>query len=55
VDFDRDENKNLINIEKHYADFNDAKLMFNDDLLVIPDTRVDYQEHRYIGFGYLNR
>lgn len=54
MQFDWDKNKNLLNIEKHHADFNDAKSMFNDDLLVIPDNGVDYQEHRYIGFGYVN-
>lgn len=51
--FEWDENKNQANIEKHNADFNDTKSMFNHDLLVIPDTRVKYQEHRYIGFGYV--
>ena len=52
--FEWDEDKNQINIEKHHADFNDAKLMFYNDLLVIPDVRFDYNEPRFIGFGYVN-
>lgn len=53
MQFEWDENKNQINIEKHHADFNDAKIMFNGDLLIIPDIRFDYNEPRYIGFGYV--
>ena len=29
------------------------KIMFNGDLLIIPDIRFDYNEPRYIGFGYV--
>ena len=52
--FEWDEAKNQANIEKHYADFNDAMVMFANDLLVIPDMRFDYNEPRFIGFGYVN-
>lgn len=52
--FEWDETKNQGNIEKHYADFNDAMVMFANDLLVIPDMRFDYNEPRFIGFGYVN-
>jgi uncharacterized DUF497 family protein len=52
--FDWSENKNKLNIEKHKADFNDAILLFDKNLLVIPDRRFDYKELRLIGYGYVN-
>lgn len=52
--FEWDDQKNQINIEKHSADVTDAKFMFENDLLIIPDIRFDYSEPRFIGFGYVN-
>ena len=54
MQFDWDENKNQLNIEKHKADFNDAIQLFNNNLLVIPDERFNYKELRFIGYGYVN-
>lgn len=42
--YEWDEAKNLVNIEKHGIDFNDAHELFEGDKLVIPDTRQDYGE-----------
>jgi uncharacterized DUF497 family protein len=49
--FDWDQNKNKLNIEQHGLDFEFAKQIFDNDLLVVPDLRFNYQENRYIGYG----
>ena len=51
--FEWDESKNLINIEKHGIDFDDAKRMFDGPMIVNIDDRHDYQETRLIGFGWI--
>jgi uncharacterized DUF497 family protein len=38
--YEWDENKNHLNIEKHFIDFNDAKEIFNDDC------RLEYMVHK---------
>ena len=53
MDFIWDENKNLINIQKHGIDFLDAVEIFNGPMLISPDTRYDYGEERYIGIGFI--
>jgi uncharacterized DUF497 family protein len=55
VKYEWDENKNRLNISKHGFDFNDARFIFDAPMLVIPDTREDYGEDRYIGIGILRR
>ncbi len=50
--FDWDEAKNKTNIRERGLDFVDACEMFSAPMLVLPDTRKDYGEVRYIGFGY---
>lgn len=55
VKFDWDAIKNTLNIEKHGLDFEDAKELFvNGTLWRIEDTRNEYNEIRYVGFGYAN-
>lgn len=54
MQFNWDESKNQLNIEKHGLDFEFAKQLFNTDLLVIPDNRFDYTESRYIGYGRID-
>jgi uncharacterized protein len=49
--FEWDEAKNRANIRKHGFDFADAEEMFRGVLVVDPDTREDYGETRWIGFG----
>ena len=39
--YEWDENKNRLNIEKHFIDFNDAKEIFNDGC------RLEYLVHKY--------
>ena len=53
VEFDWDENKNQINIERHGFDFSDAHKVFDHPMLVNLDTREDYGEDRWIGIGLL--
>lgn len=52
--FEWDENKNQANIQKHGLDFEMAKVLFENDLLVIPDLRNDYNEPRFIGYGKID-
>lgn len=52
--YEWDEAKNLVNIEKHDIDFNDAYELFEGDKLLIPDTRMDYGEKRMIAVGRIN-
>ena len=49
--FEWDEVKNRANIRKHGFDFPDAEEMFHGVLVVDPDTREDYGETRWVGFG----
>jgi hypothetical protein len=49
-----DDNKNRENLLKHGFDFADAWQLFNNPLLVKPDTRKVYEEDRWIGIGTMN-
>ncbi len=51
MNFDWDEKKNKLNIKQHGLDFEFAKQLFNNNLFVVPDLRLDYKENRYIGYG----
>jgi uncharacterized protein len=51
--FERDEEKRLSNLAKHGIDFMDAPEMFAGPMLLSEDTRKDYGEPRFIGFGYI--
>ena len=51
--FEWDERKRRINVKKHGIDFIDVPEMFDDDVIIIPDERFDYGEHRYIGIGLI--
>ena len=51
MEFEWDENKNRENLQKHGFDFADAWQLFENPLLVKPDTRQDYGEDRWIGIG----
>ena len=53
MEFEWDENKNKSNIEKHSIDFNDAKQIFNNPMIIKKDTRSDYGEKRWIAIGLL--
>ncbi len=52
MEFEWDENKNKLNIEKHSIDFNDAKEVFYDvKRKTSIDLRKDYGEERWITIG----
>jgi hypothetical protein len=51
--FDWRQKKRTSNLKKHGLDFEDAKPLFNDALMVVEDDRKDYGETRYVGFGEL--
>jgi len=46
-----DEAKRLVNLEKHGVDFADAPEIFQGQMVIALDRRLDYGEDRFIGFG----
>ena len=53
MNFEWDENKNVINIQKHGLDFNDAIDIFNHAMLSKEDTSQKYGEARWISIGWI--
>jgi len=53
MEFEWDETKNKLNIEKHNIDFNDAQQVFQKPMLAKEDTRFQYEERRWIAIGLL--
>ncbi|MBR0253570.1 MAG: BrnT family toxin [Synergistaceae bacterium] len=54
MQFEWDENKRKINIEKHGIDFADAVKIFDGFTHKIQDKRADYGEDRFVTIGLLN-
>jgi uncharacterized DUF497 family protein len=54
MNFEWDEGKNEINIDKHGFDFADAHRIFDLPMAVELDERNDYGEDRWIGTGMLD-
>ncbi len=54
MEFEWDENKRQINIEKHGIDFVDALRIFDYDTVILEDNRFNYGEQRWIALGLLN-
>jgi uncharacterized protein len=54
MNFEWDERKNEINIDKHGFDFADAHRIFDLPMVVELDERYDYGEDRLIGTGMLD-
>lgn len=52
--FEWDEAKRHTNLKKHGIDFLDAIQIFNNYTLTIIDDRFDYDEERFITFGFLD-
>jgi uncharacterized protein len=55
MQFDWDEAKNQANVRKHGIDFAEVSEMFDQEMLVELDDRLDYGEERWIGTGFLKR
>ena len=53
MQFEWDEAKNLENIRKHEIDFSDVPGMFEGEMLIELDDRLDYGEDRWFGIGFL--
>ena len=54
LDFEWDENKRRINLEKHGFDFRDCALLFRGPVASWLDVRFDYGEPRFLAAGLLN-
>jgi uncharacterized protein len=52
--FEWDEDKNLLNQQKHGVDFLEAMLIFENDVVTVEDTRQDYGERRFRSIGLVN-
>jgi uncharacterized protein len=55
MQFDWDEAKNQANVRKHGIDFAEVSEMFDQEMLVELDDRLDYGEERWVGTGFLKR
>ena len=53
MNFEWDETKRELNLEKHGLDFADAPNLFELPMLTALDTRYDYGEDRWLGIGLL--
>jgi len=53
MQFEWDEEKNRLNIQKHGIDFHDVIEMFDHPMLVQADNRDDYGEYRWVGVGMM--
>jgi len=53
MDFEWDEAKRKENLRKHGIDFIDVSEIFEGPILTQLDTKHDYGEDRWIGFGYV--
>ena len=54
MSYEWDEQKRQVNIKKHGVDFIDVPELFDGDVVILPDERVDYGEPRFIVIGILN-
>jgi hypothetical protein len=52
--YERNESKNIKNIDKHGLSFHDAVPVFDSPMMVAEDTRFDYGETRFSGIGIIN-
>lgn len=48
-----DEHKRQANVRKHGIDFIDVPELFDGDVVILPDERLDYDETRFIVIGLL--
>ena len=53
MDFEWDESKRRINIEKHKIDFTDAVKIYDDFVITVQDTRNDWGEARFVSIGLI--
>ncbi len=55
MNFEWDEHKRITNLKKHGVDFVAASRLWDSPMLVVEDTRSNYQEPRWIGMGLLEK
>lgn len=53
MNFEWDENKRVLNLEKHAVDFIDAYELWLSPMAVFEDQRYDYGENRFVALGLL--
>lgn len=52
MQYEWDENKRLVNLEKHGLDFTDCIRFEWGDAVILPDERKDYGESRFVAYGF---
>lgn len=55
MEYDWDEAKNLVNLQKHAIDFADCCSVFDGVTVTMEDDRERYAERRFVTFGLLGR
>lgn len=55
MEFEWDEGKNRMNIQKHGLSFEYAKILFANFMKINVDNRSEYKEKRFIGYGEIDR
>ena len=53
MNFEWDQEKNELNIRKNKIDFSDIPQVFDGPMIVKIDDRIDYDDIRWIGMGFL--
>ena len=53
MSYEWDEHKRQANVKKHGIDFMDVPELFDGDVVILPDERLDYGETRFIIIGIL--
>jgi uncharacterized protein len=53
MSYEWDEHKRQANVRKHGIDFIDVPELFDGDVVILPDERLDYDETRFIVIGLL--
>ena len=53
MNYEWDERKRRNNVKKHGIDFIDVPVLFDGDVVLLPDERFDYDQPRFIAIGIL--
>lgn len=54
MNFEWDEEKRLINLQRHGVDFVDVQKVFENEVYTVIDDRFDYGEMRFFTLGLIN-
>ncbi|WP_428357026.1 BrnT family toxin [Methyloprofundus sp.] len=55
MEFTWDENKRLVNLQKHKIDFVGSEAIFDGYTVTFEDDRIGYDEQRFVSFGQFKK